>query len=74
MEQMTSDTEKEKYKNYLDDQDKGAKADMQAYLSALQVISESEGKYGVTFDTSSSNAFNNDQTLALLQAILNSKN
>lgn len=73
MEQMASGTEKEKYKNYLDDQDKGAKADMQAYLSALQIINESQQKYGVTFDTSSSNAFNNDQTLALLQAVLNSK-
>lgn len=73
MEQMTSDTEKEKYKNYLDDQDKGAKADMQAYLSALQIINEHK-KYGVEFNTSSSNAFNDDQTLALLQAILNSKN
>lgn len=73
MEQMASGTEKEKYKNYLDDQDKGAKADMQAYLSALQIINESQQRYGVTFDTSSSNAFNNDQTLALLQAVLNSK-
>ena len=73
MEQMKSDTEKEKYKNYLDDQDKGAKADMQAYLSALQIINEHK-KYGVEFNTSSSNAFNDDQTLALLQAILNSKN
>lgn len=73
MEQMASGTEKEKYKNYLDDQDKGAKADMQAYLSALQIINEHK-KYGVEFNTSSSNAFNDDQTLALLQAILNSKN
>lgn len=72
MEQMASDTEKEKYKNYLDDQDKGAKADMQAYLSALQIINEHK-QYGVEFNTSSSNAFNDDQTLALLQAILNSK-
>ena len=46
---------------------------MNAYLSALQIISESKTKYGVTFDTSSSNAFNDDQTLALLQAVLNSK-
>lgn len=73
MEQMASGTEKEKYKNYLDDQDKGAKADMQAYLSALQIINEHK-RYGVEFNTSSSNAFNDDQTLALLQAILNSKN
>lgn len=70
MEQMASDPG---YKEYLNDEDKGAKADMQAYLSALQIINESQQRYGVTFDTSSSNAFNNDQTLALLQAVLNSK-
>ena len=73
METMTEDKEKDKYQKYLDDQDKGAKADMQAYLSALQIINESQQRYGVTFDTSSSNAFNDDQTLALLQAVLNSK-
>lgn len=73
MEQMASGTEKEKYKNYLDDQDKGAAADMKAYLSALQVISDSSnGTYDFTFDTSNSNAFNDDRTLALLQAVLNS--
>ena len=72
MNKMTDGTEKTNYKKYLDDTDKGAEADMKAYLGALQVISESQDKYGFTFDTSSSNAFNNDQTLALLQGVLNS--
>ena len=61
-----------KYQEYLKDTDKGAKADMQAYLGALQIISDSKNDYGFTFDTSSSNAFNDDRTLALLQGVLNS--
>lgn len=69
---MTGDKEKDKYQKYLNDTEKGATADMKAYLSALQVISESEQKYGVKFDISSDMAFNNDQTLALLQGVLNS--
>ena len=72
MDEMIGEKEKANYQKYLNDTDKGAKADMQAYLSALQVISESQDKYKVDFDISSSNAFNNDQTLALLQGILNS--
>lgn len=61
------------YKDYLTDTNKGAKADMKAYLGALQVISDSnKGTYDFTFDTSSSNAFNDDRTLALLQGVLNS--
>lgn len=71
MNKMTDETEKGNYQKYLDDTDKGAEADMKAYLGALQVISE-RNKYGVDIDISSSNAFNNDQTLALLQGILNS--
>lgn len=67
------EAEQKKYHDYVNDNSKGAEADMNAYLSALQIISESKTKYGVTFDTSSSNAFNDDQTLALLQAVLNSK-
>lgn len=63
--------ERENYTKYLNDKNKGAEADMKAYLSALQIINESD-KYGFTFDTSSSNAFNDDRTLALLQGILNS--
>lgn len=72
MDKMTGETEKANYQNYLNDTDKGAEADMKAYLGALQVISESKDKYGFTFDTSSSNAFNGDRTLALLQGVLNS--
>lgn len=71
MNKMTDETEKGNYQKYLDDTDKGAEADMKAYLGALQVIRE-RNKYGVDIDISSSNAFNNDQTLALLQGILNS--
>lgn len=68
---MAGDKEKDKYQKYLNDTEKGAKADMKAYLGALQIISERD-KYGVDFDISSDMAFNNDQTLALLQGILNS--
>lgn len=64
--------EQEGYQNYLNNTKTGAKADMKAYLSALQIIGESNKEYGFTFDTSSSNAFNDDRTLALLQGILNS--
>lgn len=69
---MTEDEQK-KYHDYVNDSSKGAEADMNAYLSALQIISESRNDYGVKFDISSNNAFNDDQTLALLQAVLNSK-
>lgn len=67
-----NDTDQEGYKKYLEDEEKGAKADMKAYLGALQVIKDSENKYNFEFDVSSKNAFNNDQTLALLQGVLNS--
>ena len=60
------------YETYLKDTNKGAEADMKAYLGALQVISDSKKDYDFTFDTSSSNAFNDDRTLALLQGVLNS--
>lgn len=46
-----------------------AQSDMAAYLSAMQLISD----YNVSIDVTSANAFNSDSTLALLQAILNSK-
>lgn len=59
------------YETYLKDTNKGANADMKAYLGALQVINDSKDN-GFTFDTSSSNAFNDDRTLALLQGVLNS--
>lgn len=76
--EMTKDTPENgkegDYTGYVKANDKGVSADMDGYLSALRVISESQNNYGVKFDISSSNAFNDDQTLALLQAILNSKN
>lgn len=68
---LWSEKEVKNYQQYLGDETKGAKADMKAYLGALQIISESN-KYGVDFDISSNGAFNNDQTLALLQGVLNS--
>lgn len=61
-----------KPQEYLTGEDKGAMADMKAYLGALQIIDESR-KSGVEFNISSNTAFNDDQTLALLQSILNSK-
>ena len=76
---MTDDTSektggKGNYTGYVKATDKGVSADMDGYLSALRVISDSQKNYGVKFDISSNTAFNDDQTLALLQAILNSKN
>lgn len=64
---------KKDFDDYLKDQNKGGMADAKAYLGALQIISESKDKYGVEFDISNENAFMNPQTLALLQAVLNSK-
>lgn len=62
-------TKEEKIGNYMKSTDKGAAADMDGYLGALRIIND----YDVKFDVSSENAFNDDQTLALLQAVLNSK-
>lgn len=56
------------FQAYLDDPEKGAKADMKAFFGALQIINGYKGE----FDVSNPNAFNSDQTLALLQGILNS--
>lgn len=67
LSQMTKD---EKVGEYMQSTDKGVAADMDGYLGALRIIND----YNVKFDVSSENAFNDDQTLALLQAILNSKN
>lgn len=55
---------------YLSSDNKGAKADMKAYLGALQIINDNKGR----IDISESDAFNNKDTLTLLQAVLNSKN
>ena len=64
--QMTSD---EKVVDYMQSTDKGVAADMDGYLGALRIIND----YNAKFNVSSENAFNDDQTLALLQAVLNSK-
>lgn len=66
LNQMTKD---EKVGEYMQSTDKGVAADMDGYLGALRIINN----YDVKFDVSSENAFNDDQTLALLQAVLNSK-
>lgn len=66
LSQMTKD---EKVGEYMQSTDKGVAADMDGYLGALRIINN----YDVKFDVSNPNAFNDDQTLALLQAVLNSK-
>lgn len=57
------------FEDYLKADEKGMKADMSGYLGALQIISD----YNVEFDITKDDAFNNKDTLALLQAVLNSK-
>lgn len=54
---------------YANSTDKGFKADMAGYLGVMQIISDYNGR----FDISEDDAFNNKDTLALLQAVLNSK-
>ena len=54
---------------YLTDNTKGAAADMDGYLGAMQIISD----YNARLDISEDDAFNNKDTLTLLQAVLNSK-
>ena len=49
--------------------DKGAAADMDGYLGAMQIISN----YNAQFDVTKNDAFNNEDTLALLKAVLSSK-
>lgn len=66
---MNDENKGGKPQDYLKNENKGAKADMKAYLGALQIIDN----YKVEFDVSKENPFNDDQTLALLQSILNSK-
>ena len=66
---MTNTEKEPKIGDYMQATDKGAAADMDGYLGALRIIND----YDVKFDVSSENAFNDDQTLALLQAVLNSK-
>mgnify|MGYP004536092223 FL=1 len=71
LDSMQNEENKANFNAYLKDESKGGMADAKAYLSALQVIDESQ-RYGFTFDISSPTAFNGDATLALLQAVLNS--
>lgn len=66
---MTNTEKEPKIGDYMQSTDKGAAADMDGYLGALRIINN----YDVKFDVSNPNAFNDDQTLALLQAVLNSK-
>lgn len=60
---------KEGINAYRESTDKGIAADMDGYLGAMQIIND----YNVRFDISENDAFNNKDTLTLLQAILNSK-
>lgn len=62
-------SEGDRYTNYVNANEKGIKADMDGYLGAMQIISD----YNVRFDISENDAFNNKDTLTLLQAVLNSK-
>lgn len=57
------------FSTYKDAGEKGINADMAGYLSAMQIISD----YNVQFDITKSDAFNNEDARALLQAVLNSK-
>ena len=66
---MTNTEKEPKINDYMASTNKGAAADMDGYLGALRIIND----YNAKFDVSSENAFNDDQTLALLQAVLNSK-
>ena len=66
LEKMNDDPGFDKYWNSLN---KGASSDMAGYLGAMQII----GDYNGQFDISDPNAFNNKDTLTLLQAVLNSK-
>ena len=62
-------TKEDKIGEYMQSTNKGVAADMDGYLGALRIIND----YDAKFDVSNPNAFNDDQTLALLQAVLNSK-
>lgn len=66
---MTNTEKEPKINDYMQATNKGAAADMDGYLGALRIINN----YDVKFDVSNPNAFNDDQTLALLQAVLKSK-
>lgn len=66
LDTMTSDSG---INTYLENNTKGAAADMDGFLGAMRIISD----YDVRLDISEDDAFNNKDTLTLLQAVLNSK-
>lgn len=57
------------FTDYMKSNTKGAAADMDGFLGAMKIISD----YDVRFDITENDAFNNKDTLTLLQAVLNSK-
>ena len=57
------------FNSYMNSDTKGAAADMDGFLGAMKIISD----YDVRFDITENDAFNNKDTLTLLQAVLNSK-
>lgn len=66
LDQMTKD---KGFTDYMKSDTKGAAADMDGFLGAMKIISD----YDVRFDITEDDAFNNKDTLTLLQAVLNSK-
>lgn len=66
LDQMTKD---KGFTDYMNSDTKGAAADMDGFLGAMKIISD----YDVRFDIAENDAFNNKDTLTLLQAVLNSK-
>lgn len=58
------------FEDYREDTEgKGFNADIAGYLGALQIVSDYNGR----FDITENDAFNNNDALTLLQAVLNSK-
>ena len=68
-ELLTEMTKDEGFNAYMQENDKGVAADMDGYLGALRIINDYNGR----FDIAENDAFNNKDTLTLLQAVLNSK-
>ena len=66
---LTKMTNDDGFNDYMKADTKGAAADMDGFLGAMKIISD----YDVRFDISENDAFNNKDTLTLLQAVLNSK-
>lgn len=69
MERLSKMTNDGGFDEYMKADTKGAAADMDGFLGAMRIISD----YDVRFDISENDAFNNKDTLTLLQAVLNSK-